>query len=107
MLRINCPWCGCRDEDEFDWGGEAHVIRPETPSDLTDEQWADYLFNNANTKGVQLERWRHTFGCRQWFNLARDTVTHDILETYLMGEQSKSYPKEVASTKEIEQQVTL
>jgi heterotetrameric sarcosine oxidase delta subunit len=24
------------------------------------------------------ERWVHTAGCRRWFNLVRDTVTHTI-----------------------------
>ena len=25
MLRINCPWCGARNEDEFSYGGDATV----------------------------------------------------------------------------------
>jgi heterotetrameric sarcosine oxidase delta subunit len=24
------------------------------------------------------ERWVHTAGCRRWFTLVRDTVTHEI-----------------------------
>jgi len=24
------------------------------------------------------ERWVHTAGCRRWFNVVRDTVTHEI-----------------------------
>jgi sarcosine oxidase, subunit delta len=24
------------------------------------------------------ERWVHTAGCRRWFKLVRDTVTHEI-----------------------------
>jgi heterotetrameric sarcosine oxidase delta subunit len=27
------------------------------------------------------ERWVHTAGCRRWFNLVRDTVTHHITPT--------------------------
>ena len=27
MLQIPCPWCGPRDEIEFSYGGEAHIIR--------------------------------------------------------------------------------
>lgn len=27
------------------------------------------------------------FGCRQWFNLARNTATDEILAVYKMGEQ--------------------
>ena len=31
MLLIECPWCGARDESEFTYGGEAHIVRPEDP----------------------------------------------------------------------------
>ncbi|RTE66692.1 sarcosine oxidase subunit delta [Amphritea opalescens] len=85
MLRINCPFCGIRDEEEFDCGGEAHVTRPENPANLSDDEWSHYLFNKVNTKGILLERWRHTYGCRQWFNMARHTVSHEIIEIYPMG----------------------
>ena len=85
MLRIRCPWCGVRDQTEFSFGGEAHVARP--PFNVDDAEWADYLFYRINPKGVHLERWVHTHGCRQWFNVARDTVTHEVLEVYKMGEQ--------------------
>jgi heterotetrameric sarcosine oxidase delta subunit len=84
MLRIDCPWCSPRAELEFQWAGDAHVTRPE-PS-ASDAEWARYLFQRRNPKGVALERWRHTFGCRQWFNLARDTVSHEILAVYRLGE---------------------
>lgn len=80
MLRIDCPNCGTRDEFEFTFGGEAHVIRP--CPDVSDAEWADYLFNRDNPKGIHYERWCHNFGCSQWFNVARDTVTHKILATY-------------------------
>jgi heterotetrameric sarcosine oxidase delta subunit len=36
---------------------------------------------------MHYERWVHSYGCRQWFNVARDTVTHEITEVYKMGEQ--------------------
>ncbi|TLY56425.1 MAG: sarcosine oxidase subunit delta, partial [Gammaproteobacteria bacterium] len=35
-------------------------------------------------KGVHLERWRHAYGCGQWFNVARHTVTHEVLSVYAM-----------------------
>jgi heterotetrameric sarcosine oxidase delta subunit len=86
MLRIQCPWCGERDQIEFQFGGESHIIRPEKPEDSTDAEWADYLFYRINPKGMHYERWVHSYGCRQWFNVARDTVTHEITEVYKMGE---------------------
>lgn len=78
MLRIPCPWCGERDESEFTYGGEATVLRPHDPSAASDAGWADYLFYRDNLKGPHRERWVHTFGCRQWFEIVRDTVTHEI-----------------------------
>lgn len=86
MIQIDCPWCGVRDEEEFTFGGQTHIQRPEPPEKVTDEEWANYLFNRINPKGVHFERWRHTFGCRQWFNMARDTVTHEIIAIYRMGD---------------------
>ena len=51
MLSIDCPWCGSRDQSEFSYGGEAHIVRPKEPEKLSDEDWGDYLFNRKNTKG--------------------------------------------------------
>ena len=84
MLRISCPFCGPRDEVEFHCGGEAHLVRPNV--EVNDKVWADYLFNRKNTKGIHLERWCHVFGCGQWFNVARNTVNHEILAQYEMSQ---------------------
>lgn len=86
MLLIPCPWCGPRNEMEFAYGREAHIARPAEPETLTDAQWGDYLFMRRNPKGVHYERWVHARGCRRWFNVARHTVTHEILAVYRMGE---------------------
>ena len=85
MLIINCPYCGPRDESEFVCGGEAHIARPLSENSISDAEFADYLFLRDNPKGLFLERWLHTAGCRRWFNVARDTVTHEIIEVYPMG----------------------
>jgi sarcosine oxidase subunit alpha len=87
MLLIPCPWCGPRDEAEFHYGGQAHVAYPETPADLTDEEWARYLFFRDNPKGPFAERWNHGAGCRRWFNAVRDTATNEILGVYRAGEE--------------------
>lgn len=87
MLLIECPWCGKRHETEFQYGGEAHIERPENPEQLSDEEWAEFLFMRTNTKGVFRERWNHSNGCRRWFNAIRHTVTHEILAVYKMNEQ--------------------
>jgi heterotetrameric sarcosine oxidase delta subunit len=84
MLYIACPYCGHRDETEFTYGGPSHVTRPELSS--SDREWTHYLYHRQNPKGPYRERWLHRFGCGQWFNVLRDTYTHEILEVYLMGQ---------------------
>ena len=86
MLLIPCPNCGPRDETEFHYGGQAHIAYPENPAELTDREWAEYLFYRDNTKGAFAERWLHSTSCRQWFNMLRDTVTYDIQAVYPMGQ---------------------
>jgi len=44
MFVINCPYCGERDQSEFKAGGEAHIKRPKQPTELSDDEWAEYLF---------------------------------------------------------------
>ncbi len=85
MLRITCPYCGVRDQTEFRYGGEANRNRPLQPEQCSDQQWADYLFYRDNPKGLLRERWVHSYGCRRWFNVMRDTVTHEIVEVSPMG----------------------
>jgi sarcosine oxidase subunit delta len=85
MLRIKCPYCGVRDQTEFRCGGEANRTRPPQPEQCSDQQWADYLFYRDNPKGRLRERWVHSYGCRQWFNVVRDTVTHEIVEVSPLG----------------------
>ena len=88
MLLITCPYCGQRDETEFTYGGEANISRPLDPDALNDEQWADYLFNRSNTKGLFQEIWNHSAGCRRWFNAERDTVTYKFSSFYKIGEKA-------------------
>ncbi len=95
MLIIKCPWCGARDQTEFSCYGEAHIVRPEQPDQLSDEQWGDYVFFRTNTKGTHYERWLHTHGCRRWFNVARNTVTDHIYATYKPGEPKPKLETEI------------
>jgi sarcosine oxidase, subunit delta len=78
MLRIECPYCGLRDQVEFRCGGEAGIRRPADPGGASDLEWANYLFYRDNPRGELLERWVHSYGCRRWFNVVRDTATHEI-----------------------------
>ena len=86
MLLIACPWCGARPENEFHYGGEAHIARPHDPSALDDAAWADFLYMRSNPKGRHAERWRHIHGCGRFFNCVRDTVNDRVIATYKPGE---------------------
>lgn len=86
MLLITCPYCGPRNETEYHYGGQAHVPSPAEASELTDQQWAEYLFYRDNPVGPFAERWVHSIGCRRWFNVIRDTASYDILAVYPMGQ---------------------
>jgi sarcosine oxidase subunit delta len=78
VLLIKCPHCGERAESEFSYGGEAGIKRPLMPDELSDAEWADYLFNRKNPRGAHEELWNHANGCRRWFKVQRDTVTYKI-----------------------------
>ena len=86
MLVIKCPWCGPREQVEFSYGGEAHIVRPLKPEELSDEEWADYLFMRKNSKGAYLEQWCHSAGCGRWFNARRDTVSYRFDSFYKLNE---------------------
>jgi heterotetrameric sarcosine oxidase delta subunit len=83
MLLIHCPFCGPRAEHEFRYGDQAAIVRP--PPSASDGEWAAYLFVRENPAGPHRERWVHGSGCRQWFLVERDTVTHAILGTSLIN----------------------
>ncbi|MCF8466416.1 MAG: sarcosine oxidase subunit delta [Sneathiella sp.] len=77
MLRIDCPFCGLRDETEFTYGGDASRTRP--PLDETRaEVWNDYVYQRPNPKGLHSEYWFHQHGCRSWLKITRDMVSHEI-----------------------------
>ncbi|MGZ0186537.1 MAG: sarcosine oxidase subunit delta [Alphaproteobacteria bacterium] len=93
MLLIPCPHCGHRPETEFAYGGEAHIVRP-NPDGAGDDVWAGRLFLRQNTKGWARERWRHSTGCGQWFNLCRNTATNEVGPAYLMGADMPALPSD-------------
>ena len=88
MLHIYCPHCDeYREEEEFRPKGEAHIARPAEPESASDEDWGNYLIFRKNPRGLHHEQWFHAVGCRKFFNVTRDTVSYEILETYKVGQQ--------------------
>ncbi|WP_051299333.1 sarcosine oxidase subunit delta [Arthrobacter castelli] len=102
MILIDCPHCGPRNEDEFTYGGQAHVPYPANPDELTDAEWAGFLFYRDNPLGEFAERWMHGLGCRRWFNAVRDTYSYKIITTYPMGWAApQTQPQTQPDTKEV------
>ena len=76
-MRIPCPYCGERSNDEFTVLGDADVLmaRP-TPADA--DAFNAYAYIRANPAGTHRELWYHQAGCRQWLIVTRDTRTHIV-----------------------------
>lgn len=92
MLLISCPFCGPRPENEFHYGGEAHIARPPDPSALDDDAWAAFIYQRNNPKGVHAERWSHIHGCGRFFNCLRDTLSDKIVATYQIRQPRPQVP---------------
>ena len=74
-IQIRCPHCGKRPIQEFVYG-EMPIV-PEHITDA-DERDLDRAFMRNNPEGVQAEAWFHTYGCRRWIQIKRDTRTDEI-----------------------------
>jgi len=92
MLLIACPFCGPRPENEFRYAGEAHILRPPDPRAANDDEWAAFLYQRSNPKGVHAERWRHIHGCGRFFNALRDTLSDEIVATYQVRQPRPQWP---------------
>jgi sarcosine oxidase subunit delta len=78
MHTLDCPRCGRRPLEEFTFGGERRAV----PDGITDPDARDFdevwIFDNPD--GFATERWFHTFGCRRWLTIRRDTSVDHVLE---------------------------
>jgi methylglutamate dehydrogenase subunit B len=74
-MRIECPYCGERDQGEFTYLGDASKIRPADPAAIY-----DYVYLRPNKAGRMDELWYHGGGCHAWLCVTRDTVSHEIFE---------------------------
>jgi heterotetrameric sarcosine oxidase delta subunit len=80
---LPCPNCGNRSVYEFRFGGE---IKQTPAADAPAIEWQNYRFNQVNTAGVQIEWWFHRSGCRQWLQAVRNTISNEVLESFLPPE---------------------
>ena len=75
-INIPCPHCGLRPVEEFVYG-EIPVVPEEIMGD--DARDLDRAFMLNNSEGVQMEAWFHSYGCRRWLKIQRDTRTDEIV----------------------------
>ena len=75
-MRIVCPHCGERGNEEFSYLGAAGLERPS--ADVPAGAWHDYVYQRKNPAGSHTELWHHLNGCRRWLVVTRDTRTHAI-----------------------------
>jgi heterotetrameric sarcosine oxidase delta subunit len=85
MIRIDCPFCGPRDETEFVCGGTIPIIRPD-PARADDAAWRAYLFDRENPAGPHRERWLHRHGCGQWFAVERCTISNHVQGSWKLAD---------------------
>lgn len=75
-MRISCPNCGVRQVQEFVFG---EILTP--PEGLSGEaRNFDRAFLRTNPEGMTVERWFHSYGCRRWFTVERDTRTDRVAQ---------------------------
>lgn len=75
-MRIPCPYCGPRSNEEFVFLGAADPLRPDRDDA---DAWHDYVYLRDNIAGVHREYCQHAHGCRAWLIVTRDTRSHAVL----------------------------
>jgi heterotetrameric sarcosine oxidase delta subunit len=76
VLLIPCPWCGERDETEFNYGGRALKFPELINVDIG--SWHRVIHIRDNPANVIRELWYHQSGCECWIQLSRNCLTHEI-----------------------------
>jgi heterotetrameric sarcosine oxidase delta subunit len=79
-VRIPCPFCGPRGNDEFTYLGDATLRRPDPAAPNAMQAFHDYVYLRENPSGLHQELWFHGSGCRSWLIVTRNTRTHEIGE---------------------------
>ncbi len=84
-MRIKCPCCGERGNEEFTFLGDAAPQRPASPEAPFDD-WMNYVYLRENPLGSFREYAHHSLGCRAWLIVTRDTASHAIEHVELARE---------------------
>ncbi len=82
-MRIACPYCGERGNEEFAYHGDAAVTRPRDGGAAPSQAWTDYVYLRENASGLHRELWYHASGCQSWLVVTRDLRNHEIAQVEL------------------------
>jgi sarcosine oxidase subunit delta len=83
-MRISCPYCGPRGNEEFSYLGDASVRRPDPAGPDAARAFYEYVYLRDNPSGPHRELWYHGAGCRSWLVVTRNTRTHEITAVALV-----------------------
>ena len=77
-MRLQCPYCGVRELDEFEFRRIVEDPQPEEPGG--NEAAYSELYERTNRVDSSREYWQHARGCRAWLVVHRNPSTADVLE---------------------------
>ena len=87
MLYIKCPHCGMRSQNEFSYGGDASIKRPDLGKEVSDHDWDNFVYKRKSLRGKHWELWQYVSGWRQWIKVERDNATQEIFKTLSANEE--------------------
>jgi sarcosine oxidase subunit delta len=89
-VRIPCPFCGPRGNEEFAYLGDASLARrPDPAAADASTAFHDYVYLRENPSGSHRELWYHGGGCRKWLVVTRNTRTHEIAAVAFADAEAK------------------
>jgi methylglutamate dehydrogenase subunit B len=97
-MRIRCPFCGERDTSEFAYLGDARFKRPDPDAPDAAARFFEAVYLRDNPAGPHEELWYHSYGCRTWLRVTRDTLTHAVLDVQFAQGELNSGAKIIATS---------
>ena len=85
-MLIDCPYCGKRSHQEFNYIGDA--CKENMPAlDANHDIWTNYVFIRDNPDQWHDEIWQHVGACRAYLRVTRHMRSHDIKHVTVINGQ--------------------
>jgi methylglutamate dehydrogenase subunit B len=75
-VNIACPFCGCRDVEEFQF--RSVVAEAQATA-------FERVYERVNDVSDSFEYWQHALGCRAWLTIRRNPSTGEIRDLRVLG----------------------